>query len=120
MAYAGEPGSLAPGAARCNRSRTMSDFETPRRRDSASIAAAIASGRRTVNVFTGLLYYMPAIDEIHAFNGTRPPRASPCKAVVGGRRSRALPWLMLSVVPMLVLVLAFNFFRDGLRDAADP
>lgn len=71
MAYAGEPGSLAPGAARCKRSRTMSDFETPRRRDSASIAAAIASGKRTVNVFIGILYYMPAIDEIHAFNAAR-------------------------------------------------
>jgi hypothetical protein len=45
----------------------MSDFETPRRRDSASIAAAIASGKRTVKVFIGISYYVPAIDEIHAF-----------------------------------------------------
>jgi peptide/nickel transport system permease protein len=30
------------------------------------------------------------------------------------------PWLMLSVVPVFVIVLAFNFFGDGLRDAADP
>ena len=30
------------------------------------------------------------------------------------------PWLMLSVVPVFVVVLAFNFFGDGLRDAADP
>jgi peptide/nickel transport system permease protein len=27
---------------------------------------------------------------------------------------------MLSVVPVFIVVLAFNFFGDGLRDAADP
>jgi len=30
------------------------------------------------------------------------------------------PWLMLPVVPVIIIVLAFNFFGDGLRDAADP
>jgi peptide/nickel transport system permease protein len=30
------------------------------------------------------------------------------------------PWLMLPVVPVVVVVLAFNFLGDGLRDAADP
>jgi peptide/nickel transport system permease protein len=30
------------------------------------------------------------------------------------------PWLMLAVVPVFIIVLAFNFFGDGLRDAADP
>jgi peptide/nickel transport system permease protein len=30
------------------------------------------------------------------------------------------PWLMLPVVPVVLIVLAFNFFGDGLRDAADP
>ena len=30
------------------------------------------------------------------------------------------PWLMLPVVPVIVIVLAFQFFGDGLRDAADP
>ena len=30
------------------------------------------------------------------------------------------PWLMLSVVPVFVVVLAFNFMGDGMRDAADP
>ncbi len=30
------------------------------------------------------------------------------------------PWLMLPVAPVIVLILAFNFFGDGLRDAADP
>jgi peptide/nickel transport system permease protein len=30
------------------------------------------------------------------------------------------PWLMLPMVPVIIVVLAFNFFGDGLRDAADP
>jgi peptide/nickel transport system permease protein len=30
------------------------------------------------------------------------------------------PWLMLPVVSVAITVLAFNFFGDGLRDAADP
>ncbi|MGF1476481.1 MAG: ABC transporter permease [Geminicoccaceae bacterium] len=30
------------------------------------------------------------------------------------------PWLMLPVVPVILVVLAFNFLGDGLRDAAAP
>jgi peptide/nickel transport system permease protein len=30
------------------------------------------------------------------------------------------PWLMLPAVPVTVIVIAFNFLGDGLRDAADP
>jgi peptide/nickel transport system permease protein len=30
------------------------------------------------------------------------------------------PWLLLSAVPVIVVILAFNFLGDGLRDAADP
>lgn len=30
------------------------------------------------------------------------------------------PWLMYPVVPVVLVILAFNFFGDGLRDAADP
>ncbi|SEG81126.1 ABC transporter permease [Marinobacterium lutimaris] len=30
------------------------------------------------------------------------------------------PWLILPVVPVIIVILAFNFFGDGLRDAADP
>ena len=30
------------------------------------------------------------------------------------------PWLMMPVLPVFVVVLAFNFMGDGLRDAADP
>ncbi|WP_208977970.1 ABC transporter permease [Labrenzia sp. 011] len=30
------------------------------------------------------------------------------------------PWLMAPVLPIIIVVLAFNFLGDGLRDAADP
>jgi peptide/nickel transport system permease protein len=30
------------------------------------------------------------------------------------------PWLLAPVLPVIVVVLAFNFMGDGLRDAADP
>jgi peptide/nickel transport system permease protein len=30
------------------------------------------------------------------------------------------PWLLASAVPVILVILAFNFLGDGLRDAADP
>jgi peptide/nickel transport system permease protein len=30
------------------------------------------------------------------------------------------PWLILPVVPVILVIVAFNFLGDGLRDAADP
>lgn len=30
------------------------------------------------------------------------------------------PWLLYPVVPVILIIIAFNFFGDGLRDAADP
>ncbi len=30
------------------------------------------------------------------------------------------PWIMMPMVPVIMVILAFNFFGDGLRDAADP
>ena len=30
------------------------------------------------------------------------------------------PWLMIPALPVIIIVLAFNFLGDGLRDAADP
>src|SRR3546814_16697895 len=30
------------------------------------------------------------------------------------------PWLLLPVIPLFLVVLAFNFLGAGLRDAADP
>ncbi|MGF1608650.1 MAG: ABC transporter permease [Kiloniellales bacterium] len=33
---------------------------------------------------------------------------------------KLFPWLMLPVIPVILVVLAFNFLGDGMRDAADP
>jgi peptide/nickel transport system permease protein len=30
------------------------------------------------------------------------------------------PWLLLPAIPVIVVIIAFNFMGDGLRDAADP
>jgi peptide/nickel transport system permease protein len=30
------------------------------------------------------------------------------------------PWLLLPAIPVIVIILSFNFLGDGLRDAADP
>jgi len=30
------------------------------------------------------------------------------------------PWLLMPTVPVAIVILAFNFLGDGLRDAADP
>jgi peptide/nickel transport system permease protein len=30
------------------------------------------------------------------------------------------PWLLAAAVPVIIIILAFNFLGDGLRDAADP
>ncbi len=30
------------------------------------------------------------------------------------------PWLLYPVVPVILIIITFNFFGDGLRDAADP
>jgi peptide/nickel transport system permease protein len=30
------------------------------------------------------------------------------------------PWLLVTAVPVILVILAFNFLGDGLRDAADP
>ena len=49
------PGLVRP--TRCRRSRTTSDFEHLRPRDSASISATSGSGNRTVIVFMEGVYY---------------------------------------------------------------
>jgi peptide/nickel transport system permease protein len=30
------------------------------------------------------------------------------------------PWLLFPIIPVILVVLAFNFLGDGLRDVADP
>ncbi|HUF44372.1 MAG TPA: ABC transporter permease subunit, partial [Aestuariivirgaceae bacterium] len=55
--------------------------------------------------------------------GLRPPITSWGVLLVEAQNINAValyPWLMLPVVPVILVILAFNFFGDGLRDAADP
>ena len=55
--------------------------------------------------------------------GLRPPITSWGVLLVEAQNINAValyPWLMLPMLPVVVVVLAFNFLGDGLRDAADP
>ncbi len=55
--------------------------------------------------------------------GLRPPITSWGVLLTESQNVNAValyPWLMLPVVPVVIVVLAFNFMGDGLRDAADP
>ncbi len=55
--------------------------------------------------------------------GLRPPITSWGVLLVEAQNPEAValyPWLLLPAVPVIITVLAFNFFGDGLRDAADP
>lgn len=55
--------------------------------------------------------------------GLRPPVVSWGTLLQDAQSVRAVstaPWLLLPALPVMLTVLAFNFFGDGLRDAADP
>ena len=55
--------------------------------------------------------------------GLRPPITSWGVLLTEAQNINAValyPWLMFPVIPVIVVVLAFNFLGDGLRDAADP
>ena len=55
--------------------------------------------------------------------GLRPPITSWGVLLTEAQNISAValyPWLMLPVAPVIIVVLAFNFLGDGLRDAADP
>ena len=55
--------------------------------------------------------------------GLRPPITSWGVLLVEAQNINAValyPWLMLPMLPVVIVVLAFNFLGDGLRDAADP
>ena len=55
--------------------------------------------------------------------GLRPPITSWGVLLVEAQNLEAValyPWLLLPAAPVIITVLAFNFFGDGLRDAADP
>ena len=50
----------------------------------------------------------------------RSPGACCCRTRRTCRRLGLAPWLLFAAVPVIVVILAFNFLGDGLRDAADP
>jgi len=55
--------------------------------------------------------------------GLRPPITSWGVLLAEAQNIEAValyPWLMLPMLPVIIVVLAFNFLGDGLRDAADP
>jgi peptide/nickel transport system permease protein len=55
--------------------------------------------------------------------GLRPPVVSWGVLLIEVQNLNAIvlyPWLLMTMVPVIVTVLAFNFLGDGLRDAADP
>ncbi|MEF0941007.1 ABC transporter permease [Rhizobium sp. BR 362] len=55
--------------------------------------------------------------------GLRPPITSWGILLTEARDVSALafyPWLLFPMIPVILVILAFNFLGDGLRDAADP
>jgi len=55
--------------------------------------------------------------------GLRPPAISWGVLLQDAQNIQALgiaPWLLLAAVPVILVILAFNFLGDGLRDAAGP
>jgi peptide/nickel transport system permease protein len=55
--------------------------------------------------------------------GLRPPAISWGVLLQQAQNIQALaisPWLLFSAIPVIVVIIAFNFLGDGLRDAADP
>jgi peptide/nickel transport system permease protein len=55
--------------------------------------------------------------------GLRPPAISWGVMLQDAQNLETLglaPWLLVAAVPVIVVILAFNFLGDGLRDAADP
>jgi peptide/nickel transport system permease protein len=55
--------------------------------------------------------------------GLRPPAISWGVLLQQAQNIQSLaisPWLLLPAIPVTIVILAFNFMGDGLRDAADP
>jgi peptide/nickel transport system permease protein len=55
--------------------------------------------------------------------GLRPPAISWGVLLQQAQNIQALaisPWLLIPAIPVIIVILAFNFMGDGLRDAADP
>ena len=55
--------------------------------------------------------------------GLRPPAVSYGVMLQQAQNPQVValyPWLMFVAIPVIIVILAFNFLGDGLRDAADP
>ena len=55
--------------------------------------------------------------------GLRPPAVSYGIMLIQAQNPVTValyPWLMFVAIPVIIVILAFNFLGDGLRDAADP
>lgn len=55
--------------------------------------------------------------------GLRPPAISWGVLLQKAQNIQAVtltPWLLIPAIPVIVVIIAFNFLGDGLRDAADP
>jgi peptide/nickel transport system permease protein len=55
--------------------------------------------------------------------GLRPPAISWGVMLRDAQNIQTLaisPWQLVVAIPVIVVILAFNFMGDGLRDAADP
>jgi peptide/nickel transport system permease protein len=55
--------------------------------------------------------------------GLRPPAISWGILLQDAQNIQSLalaPWLLVTAIPVIVVILSFNFLGDGLRDAADP
>jgi peptide/nickel transport system permease protein len=124
-----------PGLARAVRSKLLSlreeDFCTAAQLMGASPARVI--GRHLLPSFTSHLIASATLsipsmilgETALSFLGLglRPPITSWGVLLAEAQNINVValyPWLMLPVVPVILVVLAFNFLGDGLRDAADP
>ena len=124
-----------PGLARAVRSKLLSlreeDFCTAAQLMGASPARVIA--RHLLPSFTshliasatlsipGMILGETALSFLGL--GLRPPITSWGVLLAEAQNINVValyPWLMLPVVPVIIVVLTFNFLGDGLRDAADP
>jgi peptide/nickel transport system permease protein len=55
--------------------------------------------------------------------GLRPPAISWGVMLQNAQNVQSIaqsPWMLIPVIPVVIVILAFNFLGDGLRDAADP
>jgi len=124
-----------PGLARAVRAKILSlreeDFTTSAQLMGASPSRII--GRHLLPSFTSHLIASLSISIPTAILGEtalsflgiglRPPVTSWGVVLFEAQNINVVavhPWLMLPVIPLFLVVLAFNFLGDGLRDAADP